>query len=149
MTTTDIAKKSARTEMRDLLQGENFKRQLAAALPNAISPERFVRIALTATYKNPKLLQCSQESFFNCLLQLGAMGLEPDGRKAHLIPFFHKDRGYECTLIVDYRGIAEVLRRNGDVSAIHCDVVGENDQFEIRFGTRGILDHVPNLRDRG
>jgi len=144
MTTTDIAKKLARTEMRDLLQGENFKRQLSAALPKAMSPERFVRIALTATYKNPKLLQCSQESFFNCLLQLGAWGIEPDGRRAHLIPF-----GHECTLIIDYRGISEVLRRNGDVSAIHCDVVGENDQFEIRFGTRGILDHVPNLRERG
>jgi recombinational DNA repair protein RecT len=80
---------------------------------------------------------------------LGGWGIEPDGRRAHLIPFYHKDRGYECTLIIDYRGISEVLRRNGDVSAIHCDVVGENDQFEIRFGTRGILDHVPNVRDRG
>ena len=109
-----------------------------------MSPERFVRIALTATYRNPKLLSCSQESFFNCLMQLGAMGLEPDGRRAHLIPF-----GNECTLIVDYKGIAELLRRNGDVAAIHCDVVGSNDTFEIRFGTRGILDHVPNLRDRG
>jgi len=142
VSTSELAK--PKKEMRDLLQGESFRQQLAAALPKTMSPERFVRIALTATYRTPKLLQCSQESFFNCLLQLGAMGIEPDGRRAHLIPF-----GNECTLIVDYRGISEVLRRNGDVAAIHCDVVGLNDQFEIRFGTRGILDHVPNLHDRG
>jgi recombination protein RecT len=109
-----------------------------------MSPERFVRIALTATFRNPKLLRCSQESFLNCLLQLGAMGIEPDGRRAHLIPY-----GDECTVIVDYKGIAEMLRRNRDVVSIHCDVVGANDHFEVRFGTRGILDHVPSLRDRG
>ena len=52
-------------------------------------------------------------------------------------------------MIVDYRGLSEILRRNGDVAAIHCDVVGVNDEFEIRYGSRGILDHVPNVRDRG
>lgn len=77
-------------------------------------------------------------------MQLGVMGLEPDGRRAHLIPY-----GDQCTLIIDYKGIAELLRRNHDVTAIHCDVVGANDHFEVRFGTRGILDHVPNIRDRG
>jgi recombination protein RecT len=135
---------AARRELREWLQGETFKRELAALLPRTMSPERFVRIAFQAIHRNPELLRCSQESFFNCLLSLGAMGLEPDGRRAHLIPF-----GDECTLIVDYKGIKELLRRNHDVSAMHCDVVGANDEFEIRFGTRGVLDHKPNLVDRG
>lgn len=72
------------------------------------------------------------------------MGIEPDSRRAHLIPY-----GDQCSFIVDYKGIAEMLRRNRDVVSIHCDVVGANDHFEVRFGTRGILDHVPSLRDRG
>jgi recombination protein RecT len=135
---------AAKKELREWLQGETFKRELAALLPRTMSPERFVRIAFQAIHRNPDLLKCSQESFFNCLLSLGAMGLEPDGRRAHLIPFKE-----ECTLVVDYKGIKELVRRNHDVSSMHCDVVGANDEFEIRFGTRGILDHKPNLEDRG
>jgi recombination protein RecT len=135
---------TAKKELREWLQGETFKRELAALLPRTMSPERFVRIAFQAIHRNPDLLKCSQESFFNCLLSLGTMGLEPDGRRAHLIPF-----GEECTLVVDYKGIKELVRRNHDVSAMHCDVVGANDEFEIRFGTRGVLDHKPNLEDRG
>ena len=141
--------KQGKRELRDWLQGEEFKRELSAVLPRTMSPERFVRIAFQATYRNPELLNCSQESFFNCLLQLSAMGLEPDGRRAHLIPFRSKDGPLECTLIVDYKGIKELVRRNHDVSTMHGDVVGENDQFEVRYGTRGLLDHVPSLQNRG
>lgn len=136
--------KTGKRELREWLQGDEFKKELSATLPRTMSPERFVRIAFQATYRNPELLKCTQESFFNCLLQLSAMGLEPDGRRAHLIPF--KD---QCTLIIDYKGIKELVRRNGDVTSMHGDVVGENDEFELRFGTRGILDHKPNLLDRG
>jgi recombination protein RecT len=140
---------TGKRELREWLQGETFKRELGALLPRTMSPERFVRIAFQAIHRNPDLLKCSQESFFNCLLSLGAMGLEPDGRRAHLIPFNTKDGPPECTLIVDYKGIKELVRRNHDVSAMHCDVVGANDEFEIRFGTHGVLDHKPNLEDRG
>ena len=134
----------AKRELREWLQGETFKRELAALLPRTMSPERFVKIAFQAIHRNPDLLKCSQESFFNCLLSLGTMGLEPDGRRAHLIPF-----ATECTLVVDYKGIKELVRRNHDVSAMHCDVVGINDEFDVRFGTHGILDHRPNLENRG
>lgn len=144
MTNTSSELSKPRKEIRDLLGGEAFKRQIALALPSNMDPARFVRIALTATHKNPKLLDCTQESFFNCLLQLGSWGLAPDNRAAHLVPF-----GRECTLIVDYKGICELLRRNGDILALHADVVGANDQFEIRFGTNAVLDHVPNLANRG
>jgi recombination protein RecT len=143
--TKEITKpQGTKRELREWLQGETFKRELAALLPRTMSPERFVRIAFQAIHRTPELLKCSQESFFNCLLQLGAMGLEPDGRRAHLIPF-----GQECTLVVDYKGIKELVRRNHDVSAMHCDVVGANDEFELRFGTHGVLDHKPSLEDRG
>ena len=142
--TEQAISKSSKRELKDYLSSDSIKRQLAAAMPRTMSPDRFIRIALQATYRNPALLKTSPESFFNCLIQLGSMGLEPDGRRAHLIPY-----GEQCTLIVDYNGIKELLRRNHDVTAMHCDVVGANDHFEIRFGTRGILDHVPNLKDRG
>jgi recombination protein RecT len=128
---TAVAKTTPKNTIRDLLQGDEFKRQVAKALPRTISPERFARIALTATFRNPKLLNCTQASLLQCLMDLSAMGLEPDGRRAHLIPFKDKKSGdLICTLIVDYKGIAELVRRHGDVAHIHCDVVGENDHFE-------------------
>jgi recombination protein RecT len=139
-----VAKTSPKNTIRDILQGDEFKRQVAKALPRTISPDRFIRVALTATFRNPKLLNCTRESLLQCLMDLSAMGLEPDGRRAHLIPY--KD---QCTLIVDYKGIAELVRRHGDVAHIHCDVVGEHDQFECRFGTSGKLEHVPAISDRG
>lgn len=141
-TTSTLAK--PKRQIAEWLQGEDFRRELAAALPENMSPKRFIRIALTATLKNPDLLACTQESFFKSLLELSAMGLEPDGRRAHLIPYKE-----ECGFIVDYKGIAELARRNGDVSYIHCDVVGEYDHFEYRFGNDGKLDHKPKIGDRG
>lgn len=147
---TDQAKTTPKNTIRDLLQGDDFKRQIAKALPRTISPDRFARIALTATFRNPKLLNCTRESLLQCLMELSAMGLEPDGRRAHLIPRKNKDTGdLVCTLMVDYKGIAELVRRHGDVSSIHCDVVGENDHFEYRFGSHGALDHKPAINDRG
>jgi recombination protein RecT len=142
MTTTELS--TPKRQLKDYLLSDAIKRQLADAMPRTMSPDRFIRIALQATYRNPALLKTSPESFFNCLIQLAALGLDPDGRRAHLVPY-----GNDCTLIIDYKGVKELLRRNKDVSAMHCDVVGQNDTFEIRFGSHGILDHVPNLRDRG
>jgi recombination protein RecT len=144
-----LASRAKKRELREVLQSEDFRRRVTEVLPRTMSPERFTRIAYQATFRIPELLNCTQDSFLNALMQLGTMGLEPDGRRAHLIPFRNKDGSVECTLIVDYKGIKELVRRNGDVSSMHGDVVGENDSFEVRYGTRGILDHVPNLRGRG
>jgi len=141
-----LVKASPKSQIRDLLQSDEFRTQIARALPRAMSGNaaRFARVALTATFRQPKLLDCTQQSLFNCLLRLSELGLEPDGRRAHLIPY--KD---ECTLVLDYKGIAELIRRNGDVAYIHCDVVCERDQFDYRFGTGGKLEHIPATGDRG
>jgi len=135
---------SPRRTIRELLQGEDFRRQIALVLPKHLTPQRFIRVALNATMKTPKLLDCSRESLFKCLLELSAIGLEPDNRRAYLVPF-----GKECTLIIGYQGIAELVRRSGDVAKIEAHEVCERDEFDFRFGTRGILDHKPSLWNRG
>jgi len=120
-----------------------MQKQFAAALPRHLSAERFGRIAITALTRTPKLVDCTQESLFKCLLDLSAMGLEPDGRRAHLIPY-----GKECTLVVDYKGLVELVRRSGDVAKIHADTVCENDEFEHSMGE--VTRHTYDLKnDRG
>ena len=121
--------------IRGLLEGDLFKEQLIRALPQHLSPERFIRIAVTTMNKTPMLAQCDQGSFFNALLTLSQLGLEPDGRRAHLIPFKNNSKGIvECQLIIDYKGIVELIHNTGDVSYIHADVVCEADQFEYDKG---------------
>jgi recombination protein RecT len=119
--------------------------QFAMALPKLLTPERFVRVALTCINKNPKLLACTRESLLACLLDCAQLGIEPDGRRAHLIPY-----GDKCTLIIDYKGLAELVRRSGEVSTLHAGIVYPSDEFDYSFGTGQFLKHRPSLsREEG
>ena len=129
--------------LKSIISSDAMKQQFATALPSHLSPDRFARVAITALTRTPKLQSCTQESFFKCLLDLSAMGLEPDGRRAHLIPY-----GRECTLVLDYKGLVELVRRSGDVVKIHADVVCENDTFTHNMGQ--VTEHTYDIsKDRG
>lgn len=143
---TDQNKKPA--GLKGLLSMANVQEQLARALPRHLTPDRFVRVAITALTRTPKLAECTQESFMKCLLDLSAMGLEPDGRRAHLIPYENRKEGIvECQLIVDYKGLVELIRRSGDVVSIRAETVCEKDGFSWN---NGIVSHEVNWReDRG
>jgi len=114
------------------------------ALPKHLSAERFMMIALSTISKVPNLKKCTMESLISCLIDLSQLGLEPDGRKAYLIPY-----GDKCTLIIDYKGLVDLARRSGKIADIHADVVCKNDVFEYSFGSEGTLIHKPALKDKG
>jgi len=136
-----VAKKA---DIRSLLEGDAFQAQIARVLPSHLKPERFIRIAITAMTKTPLLAECEHASFFNCLLSLSQLGLEPDGRRAHLIPFRNNRRQcVECQLIIDYKGLVELAMRSGTVSNIHADVVCVEDAFSYNIGE--IKEHKINF----
>lgn len=137
MSTTQIA--SPKGNIKTLIQSDAFKAQLSASLPAHLSADRFARIAVTAVTRTPKLLDCTQESLFRCLLDLSAAGLEPDGRRAHLIPY-----GRECTLVIDYKGLVELIRRSGDVVSLRAETVCENDEFSWE---NGVVTHKVDWRN--
>jgi len=116
-------------DLRSIITSDKMKQQFAAALPQHLTPDRFCRIALTALTRTPKLADCTQESLMRCLLDLSAYGIEPDGRRAHLIPY-----GNQCTLILDWKGLAELAMRSGIIAKLHADIVCENDVFEYNLG---------------
>jgi len=120
------------------------KKKIANAMPRACRPDRLIRIALAAMSKAPKLRQCTRESVLSCIMDLAQLGLEPDGRRAHLIPY-----GTVCTLIVDYKGLADLVRRSGEVSYIHTDVVDEKDEFSYSHGSNAHLTHKPAMEKSG
>jgi recombination protein RecT len=86
---------------------------------------------------------------FKGILDAAASGVEIDGRRAHLIPYKNNKKNcYEAQLIIDYKGVAELIMRSGLVSSIHADVVCENDEFEYDRGQ--VTKHKINLRtERG
>jgi recombination protein RecT len=127
---TEIAPKTKPRTLKGLLSEDNVKNQFALALPKHLSADRFARVAITALTRTPKLQDCTPESFMRCLLDLSAMGLEPDGRRAHLI--------------LDYKGIAELVMRSGTVTSIHADKVCEQDQFVVNRGK--IEQHVVDYK---
>jgi len=133
---------ASKNTVKGWIESDAFRAQVARALPKHLTPDRFLRVALTATLRTPKLLNCTPESVTQCLLQCSQFGLEPDGRRAHLIPFEdRKNNTTVCTLILDYKGLVELAMRSGLVSHLHADVVRSGDVFEYNLGE--IKTHVP------
>lgn len=145
---TTAIEKPARTEIQksretvmNLLDAK--REELSKALPKHIKPEFFIRTALTAINKNPKLLACTKESLLACALDAAALGLVPDGRRCHLIPY--KDK---CSLLIDYKGKVELAMNSGTVSNIHADKVCFNDVFVYDRGE--VVKHDIDFRkERG
>lgn len=113
--------------------------ELAKVLPRGMEPERFARIVLTACARQPKLTQCSRQSFVLAVMEAAALGLEPDSALglAYLVPY--KD---QATLIVGYKGLIQLAYRHPRVLSISAEVVREKDQYVVRKGLRPALDHT-------
>lgn len=136
--TGTVAKSAApKRTFQELVESDKFKGQILMALPKHLTPDRFIRTLMTATIKTPDLLQCTEETLFKCIFDAAAIGLEIDGRRAHLIPLRNnKKQGspLEANLWLDFKGIAELMMRSGVVSSIHADIVCENDAFDYDRG---------------
>lgn len=110
------------------------------ALPKSITPERMMRIAMTAVTKNPQLAACTQASFFGSVLTAAQLGLEvntPLGH-AYLIPYKN-----ECQFQLGYQGVLELAYRSGKFKRIKAVVVHEGDEFIYSYGINPELIHVP------
>ncbi len=135
--------------LKTFLKSQSAMEALQAVATQSITPERIVRIVLAQAYKTPKLAQCEPATILTCLMDLSRLGLEPDGRNAHLIPYEDRKNGRTiCQLQLDYKGIVTLAMRNGLVSHIHADVVCENDEFEYNLGE--VVKHkIDFRRERG
>jgi len=126
--------------LRDLL--EKAKSGIAAILPQHLTIERQLKIALMTTGKSKDLLECSAASILQCVVTASQLGLEPGGPLGHayLVPY----KGV-ATFIVGYRGLVELVRRSGTVTAFSAHIVYEKDEFSVELGTVGCIVHRPYL----
>jgi recombination protein RecT len=130
----------------------NLPAKIKEILPEEMRLDRFMRIAYAALVRTPKLEECTPFSVLDCLIRCSQVGLEPDGRMCHLVPFNQYDKSgrllrVNATFIIDYKGIVTICRRSGKVADIQAEVVHKNDEFDFEFGTSKFLRHVPALDD--
>jgi recombination protein RecT len=133
--------------------GKSLLPQISAAMPGfmAKNSERMLRCLLTECQKTPALLDCTPKSLFGAVIQVAQLGLELGGPAGHayLIPFGKKSAGVtEATLIIGYKGFLQLAFRAG-VKSFRPQVVRAGDVFQIEYGTRADIRHVPNFERPG
>lgn len=125
---------------------DKYKPQLQAALPGFLTPEKMIRVVLTAATKNPDILLCTQYSLMGSVLTCAQLGLLPDNilGEAYLIPFWNnKIQQKECTVIIGYKGLCALAMRSGQVSIIYGRAVFDGDEFDYMQGTEEWIKHKP------
>lgn len=121
---------------------EDRKASIAAVLPKHMTPERLLKVALTATARTPALLACSPSSVLLAVMQAAELGLEAGGilGEGYLVPY----KG-TCVFIAGYRGLITLARRSGEMRSIEAFVVRKADSFDIEFGLEPKLTHRPSM----
>lgn len=141
-----VAKAPAKKNLMSIIQSDVMQKQIAMALPSVITPERFTRIALSAISTNPKLAECTPESFLGAMMTAAQMGVEPNTPlgQAYLIPY-----GNKVQFQLGYKGLLDLAYRSGEVVNACAYTVYSNDVFEYELGLEPKLKHIPATRDRG
>lgn len=111
----------------------HYEQALAGVMP----VQRFLRTAMIAFDRTPKLLLCTQQSIFNAIMSAGVLGLELDGvtGQAFPIPF-----GDTAQLVIGYKGYNTMAARSG--ITISGAVVRQGDPFDFDIG-EGWVKHRP------
>lgn len=132
---------------------ESQKATLMAVLPQHVSADRMLKIALGAMRTTPKLNSCTIESLFGAVVQCSQLGLEPNTPLGHayLIPFDNRRSGKtEVQIVFGYKGLVDLARRSGQIVSISAHEVCEHDEFEFEYGLDEKLAHRPAmLKPRG
>lgn len=142
--TKAVAKKQQPKTIKDYIGA--MSGEIAKALPQVMTAERFTRIALSAVSNTPKLAECTPQSFLGAMMNAAQLGLEPNTPlgQAYLIPY-----GKQCQFQIGYKGLIDLAYRSGEVKMIDAQVVYENDEFEYELGMDPVLKHKPARTKRG
>jgi recombination protein RecT len=127
---------------------ERRREVIESSAASMIDPARMRGVVLSAFSRNPELWECDPITVVRAVIEAAQVGLEPTGAigGAHLVPRWNSKRKVkEAQLIFDYRGLATLARRSGEISRISAGAVREKDDFAYQHGTDEWLRHVPFL----
>lgn len=143
---TEVLAKLHETSKPTTLEGwlKKMKPELEKALPKHVSPDRILRIAMTAIRVSPKLRDCEPMSFLAAIMQAAQLGLEPNTPlgEAYLIPY-NSRQGLKCQFQIGYRGVITLAQNTGQYRSIYAHSVYKNDKFSFELGLHKNLVHIP------
>jgi len=130
---SEIAQRSPQQEVIAQIRGEEFREQIAQALPEGISAERFARIAVTALLEDQskqrdpekQLLACDRLSLFQALIRCAQSGLLPDGKEAAIVK-----RGKAAVFQPMVGGFRKIAGEHG--WTIRSGAAHEHDEFDFQ-----------------
>src|SRR4051812_18112299 len=82
---TELVTRTPMQEVVSQVRSPQFLEQIRNALPGNVTPERFVRCAVTAIQQSPALITADRDSLFASIVKCAQVGLIPDGREAALV----------------------------------------------------------------
>jgi recombination protein RecT len=121
---------------------EKFIPQMERALPRHMTADRMARIALTSLRVNPKLMECTRDSFYGSLMAASQLGLEPGiNGQCYLIPYWdNRQKASICTLVPGWRGYMDLVNRTERATA-STEAVYDGDEFDYTLGTKVEIRH--------
>jgi recombination protein RecT len=130
---------------------EQAQSKFAEVAPKWLSIERLVRLALAARSRNPKLAECTAESFLLFCMRCAETGLEPIGAGgAWPVPYFNgKTKQMEVQFIPDWRGLIQLAKKTEQIKHAYAEVVKEGDEISIQKGDAPSCHHVIATKGRG
>lgn len=131
---TELAQRNPQQELVAQVRGEDFKQQIALALPEGVPAERFIRVTITALMQNADLITADRDSLLYSVLKCAQDGLMPDGRQAALVIF--KGKVQYIPMITGVRYLAA-----GFGWTINTKCVYANDTFEVYEGSENRIVH--------
>ena len=122
---------------------------IALTLAKGIDQSMFIKVALQAITRTPKLLECTPRSFVLALRDAAELGLMPSGLlgEGYLVPY--RNHGImEAQFQPGYLGLVKLARQSGEVLDVEARVVRERDTLDIVFGSNGHVSHRPWIEGR-
>jgi len=124
---------------------QKMEKQFALALPDHVSPEKFVRVVMTAINTNPDLQKAERQSVLAAAMKCAQDGLMPDGREAALVTY-----GNKASYLPMIAGVLTKVRRSGELETINAHVVYDKDVWRYTLGDEERIEHEPYMEgDRG
>lgn len=140
---SEVAVRTPTQELVATIRSEGFVGQVEQALPGNVSPERFVRVVVTAINQTPELVAVDRGTLFNAVIRCAQDGLLPDGREAALVIFNDKNAqgGKRATYLPMVGGYRKIAAKHG--MSLEAFVVYEHDAFDYQLGFEPTISHKP------
>jgi recombination protein RecT len=114
------------------------KSQIEMALPKHITPDRMMRLTLTAFSQNRALQECSPQSIFASVIVASQLGLEIGvGGQGYLVPYKNT-----ATFVPGWQGLVDLVSRAGRAT-VWTGAVYRGDKFDWALGDRPFVKHQP------